>query len=114
MKNIVSDRNLIAKCWLYCWACKAYLVWRCPWCSDNIKASWCGIRTCCIENNYWSCADCKEFSCASDCKKFNNFISKIFKLVLWSNRQKCIDMIKEVWYESFANYMAENKKQRLK
>ena len=50
MKEIISDPKLVAFCGLYCGACKAYLKERCPGCHDNEKATWCKVRTCCLEN----------------------------------------------------------------
>ena len=67
-----------------------------------------------MTNNYKSCADCKEFSNPMDCKKFNNFISKMFAFVFRSDRAACIAMIKERGYENFAIYMADNKLQSIK
>jgi len=114
MKEIVPDKNLIAYCGLYCGACGKYLNDKCLGCKENVKASWCKIRSCCIENKYSSCADCKTISSANDCKKFNNFISKIFAFIFKSDRNACINKIKECGYESFAEYMASNKLQSIK
>jgi hypothetical protein len=108
MKEVTADKNLIAYCGLYCGACKKYLAGSCPGCHENNKASWCNIRSCNIEHGYSSCADCKEFTNPMDCKKFNNFISKIFALVFKSNRAACIAKIRESGYDGFAKYMAEN------
>lgn len=107
--DIEVDENLIAYCGLYCGACFKYLKKKCPGCRENEKATWCKIRTCTLENNLKSCAECKDFTDLHDCKKFNNFMSKIFEFAFRSNRYACIDMIKEVDYESFAKYMAEKK-----
>lgn len=114
MSIVKKDINQIAYCGLYCWGCKKFLANNCPGCRENSKATWCEIRSCCKQNNYLSCADCTEFKKASDCKKFNNFISKIFKIILKSNRQACIDMIKSNWYESFADYMTQNSQHTIK
>lgn len=113
-KEIVKDANLIAYCGLYCAACGRYQKGSCPGCQKNEKASWCKIRSCNMDNHYQSCADCKEFSNPMDCKKYNNFISKIFAVVFRSNRQAGIAMIKERGYENFAVYMAENRLQTIK
>ena len=113
-KQIIADIDLIAYCGLYCGACKSYLKDRCPGCKENEKAKWCKIRTCCIENKYASCADCKEFENVSDCKKFNSFLSKIFAFIFRSDRKACIQMIKDNDYEFFAKEMAEKKLQTIK
>ena len=114
MKKIVTDKKLIAYCGLYCGACRAYLKEKCKGCADNIKATWCGIRTCNIENKTLSCAECKKFQTANDCKKFNNFISKIFGFIFKSDRNACINKIKEIGYEKFAAEMAEKELHAIK
>lgn len=105
--EIKKDPALVAYCGLYCGACKSYQKGKCPGCHENSKASWCSIRTCCMEHGYKSCADCTEFSNPMDCKKFNNFFSKLFALLFRSDRAACIAAIKEKGYEGFATFMAE-------
>ena len=65
-------------------------------------------------NNYQSCADCKEFKDPMDCKKFNNFFSKMFAIILKSDRAACIAKIKNTGYEGFAQFMSENRLQSIK
>ena len=113
-KEIVNDANLIAYCGLFCAECRGYKKGTCAGCQKNENATWCKVRTCCMNNNYKSCADCKEFSNAMDCRKYNNFISKAFGFIFRSDRGACIAMIKEKGYENFAAYMAENKLQSMK
>jgi hypothetical protein len=105
--EITADESLVAFCGLYCGACGRYLKGKCPGCSKNEKASWCGIRTCCKESAKKSCADCKEFSDVMACKKFNNFIGRIFGFVFNSNRKTCIDEIRKNGYKGFSKQMAE-------
>jgi hypothetical protein len=106
MQEITADPSLVAYCGLFCGACGSYLKERCPGCADNDKASWCKIRVCCKEKHITSCAECVEFSDAMACKKFNNFMSKVFALVLKSDRAACIRQIKEVGREEHAKKMA--------
>lgn len=113
IKEIVADRNMIAFCGLYCGACKSYLKGRCPGCKDNVKASWCKIRQCCLENHLLSCADCKEIK-PEDCKKYTNFMSKAIGFILNSDRKACIDRIRETGYENFATEMADKKIQTIR
>jgi hypothetical protein len=113
-KDIAKDTNLIAYCGLYCAACRGYLKGSCPGCQKNEKATWCKVRSCCINNNYQSCTDCKEFSNSMDCRKYNNFMSKTFGFIFRSDRAACITKIKELGYENFAVYMTENKLQTIK
>jgi hypothetical protein len=115
MKTIVSDLNLIAACGLYCGACRRYLNEKCPGCRENVKAAkWCKPRTCCLEKNYVSCADCKQYDQVMECKDYNNFSAKIFGFIFRSNRKACIDLIKAKGHEDFAAYMAEHRLQTIK
>jgi hypothetical protein len=112
-KEVLADQSLIAFCGLYCGACRSYLKGKCPGCKDNIKASWCKIRQCCMENKLLSCADCVTIE-LMECKKYNNFISKAFGYIFNSDRSACINRIKEIGYENFANEMTDSKIQTIK
>ncbi len=112
-REIVPDKNLIAFCGLYCGACRSYLAGKCPGCKENVKAAWCKIRQCCMENNLQSCADCKMIE-LNKCKKYNNFISKAFGFIFNSDRSACVNRIKVLGYDSFALEMANAKNQTIK
>lgn len=114
MKEIIADTKHIAFCGLYCGSCRSFLKGTCPGCAGNEKASWCKIRLCNLEHGYSSCADCKEYPNAMECKKFNNFMSKIFGIIFGSDRNACLEMIRTKGYEEFARYMADNKMQTIK
>jgi hypothetical protein len=105
---IIIDEKLIAKCGLYCGSCGKYIAGKCPGCCENIKATWCKIRSCCIDLNIYSCADCKTIK-ASECKKRNNVISKIFSLIFKSDRNACIERIQKVGYQEYAREMSEQR-----
>ncbi len=108
MKEIIEDTNLVAYCGLFCGACKKYLKDKCLGCIKNDKASWCKVRTCCIENNFANCAVCTEIDDIANCKKYNNLISRLFGLILRSDRQACIRLIKEKGLEQYVKEMAQN------
>jgi len=114
MKEIVADPSLVAYCGLYCGACGSYRKEHCPGCHENAKASWCVVRKCCIENGIESCAQCATHTDPNDCKKFNNFISKVFGFVFRSNRQACILQIRKEGLDGHARIMAESGKQTIK
>jgi len=111
MQEIVSDAKLVAHCGLYCGACGAYLKGRCPGCHGNAKASWCKVRTCNIDNNQLSCAECKSFDNVRDCKKYNNPIARLFGFLFRSDRAKCIAQIKQLGIQCHADIMAEQRRQ---
>jgi hypothetical protein len=106
MKKVTTDAALVAFCGLYCGACRAYLNEKCPGCKENTKAAWCKIRFCCIDNKYATCADCRDFKDVDDCRKFNNFLSRIFALVFRSNRKACIEQIRSGGRAKHAEIMA--------
>jgi len=112
-KEIVADQNLIAFCGLYCGACAKYLKGNCKGCKENSKATWCKVRQCCLENKFLSCADCKTIE-LKQCKKYNNFMSKLAGLLMNSDRSACICKIKEIGYDGFAKEMAEQQQQSIK
>ena len=79
-------------------------------CKKNANADrWCKVRVCVKNNNFKSCAECKEYKNVKGCKKFNNIFSKIFALIFGSNRKWCIDRIREVGYHNFTKEMALSK-----
>lgn len=114
MKGIAVDESVIAFCGLYCGACGKYLKGKCPGCMKNEKATWCGVRSCCLENEYRSCADCKTFDDPDDCKKFDNFFARVFGFIFRSDRRACICMISDKGYTQFAEYMAKEGLQTIK
>ncbi len=114
MKGIVINADLVARCGLYCGACKAYLQAKCPGCRENAKATWCKVRACCIEKNIETCAACDECSDPRTCGKFNNVISRLFGLVFRSDRAACIDQIRRVGVEGHARNMAESGRHSIK
>jgi hypothetical protein len=114
MKEIIADPKLVACCGLYCGACRAYLRGKCPGCRENHKAYWCKVRKCCISNQFASCADCKDFQNPSDCRMFNNWISKVFGFIFRSDRAACVRQIHQMGLDGHAADMAGKKTQTIK
>jgi hypothetical protein len=114
MKDIVSDPELVAYCGLYCGACGAFLKGRCPGCHENEKASWCKVRSCCMDNSYSSCAQCKEFDDPTACGKFNNIFSKIFGFIFRSDRAACIRQIRKLGIRGHADDMTRKGAQSIR
>ncbi|HKJ91629.1 MAG TPA: DUF3795 domain-containing protein, partial [Longimicrobiales bacterium] len=113
MKEITVDRELVAYCGLYCGACRSYLKGRCPGCHENVKAKWCGIRTCAGERGYATCAECTEFADPNDCRTFNNPIARVFGFVFNSDRRACVLQVRELGVEGHAAFMAGRGRQSL-
>jgi hypothetical protein len=99
--------ELVASCGLYCGACRFYIKGKCKGCAANERATWCKLRSCCIEKGIRTCAECTEFPNPNDCKKFNNFMAKLFGLVFRSDRAACIARIRDLGLEDYASEMAE-------
>ena len=114
MKEIVADSSLVALCGLYCGACGQYRKNRCPGCRKNEKATWCKIRICCFEHSYASCAYCTTFSDPMQCKKFNNFMSKLFSFLFKSDRAACIEQIRSTGIDTHAQKMAASGMQSIR
>jgi len=114
VKDIISDPNLVAYCGLYCGACREYLRDRCPGCHDNQTAPWCKIRSCCRENQFATCADCREFPNPNDCRKFNNWVAKVFGFIFRSDRPACIRQIRELGVAGHAEEMTRQKRHSIK
>lgn len=91
---LVKDPNLVAFCGLYCGTCAKFIKDKCPGCNENIKATWCKVRACNIENGFENCSQCNIMS-TPDCKKLNNPIAKIFELVFRTDRLSSLNYIKE-------------------
>ena len=94
----------IAACGLFCGNCRKFGKGSCPGCRPNEKASWCKVRACCIEHGWQSCAECTLMP-PQTCKKFDNFIAKVFQVVFRSDRRGCVERIREVGQEAFAAEM---------
>ncbi len=104
-QTLEARPELVAACGLYCGACKSFLKGKCPGCRENKKASWCKVRSCNLEHNTSSCAQCSEFVDPMACKKFNNVISKAFGFVFNSDRGACIRQIRDQGIEGHAQTM---------
>lgn len=114
MKSIVSDPKLVAACGLYCGACRAYLKGRCPGCRENAKATWCGVRTCCLHNGRATCAECSQYADARACATYDNFIARIVGFLLRSNRAACIDQVRALGVQGHAGRMAREGRQTIR
>lgn len=109
-----TQNSTVAYCGLYCGACGSFKKGKCPGCHENQKASWCQIRSCCKKEKILSCAECKSVSDPNDCRKFNNFVSKIFAVLFRSDRRACIMQIREMGIDAHAEIMESKGLQSLK
>ena len=97
-----TEAIVIAYCGLICSDCGAYKKNRCKGChSEKPMNRNCKIKKCNIENNYVTCADCKEFDDLKKCRKLNNVISKVFSFIFRTNRIRNLNSIREVGIDQF-------------
>lgn len=94
-----SKSQLVAYCGLFCGGCGSYTRGRCKGCKDGGGFSSCKVRICSIDREYRSCAECEE---VLDCKKLNNFISKVMAFIFRSDRKGNLQGIKEMGIERWA------------
>ena len=113
VKEFKAHGYLVAACGLYCGCCDKFLHGKCPGCGGNSKATWCGVRNCCLDEEIDNCACCKKVTDPLQCARFNNFFSRIAAWFLNSNRAACIARIKQIGREAFAAEMHEQKKRTL-
>ena len=112
MKPIIADSRYVAACGLYCGACRKYLNDKCPGCRQNEKATWCRIRSCCLEKGFKTCAECSQV--VTDCKLYSNWVSRVFAFVFNSDRPACIRFIKDQGEQAFAEEMTKRQCQTIK
>ena len=106
MRELVANPDLVARCGLYCGACGAFLKERCPGCRDNPKAGWCKVRSCCLERDLASCADCQEHPDPATCRHFDNVFSRLMGVLLNSDRRACVLRIRSLGRGPYAELMA--------
>lgn len=100
--NDDSKEFILAYCGLVCSECGACKKGKCQGChSDKPMNRGCKVKPCALEKGYTTCAECVEFENLKDCKKLNNFISKIFGLIFRSDRIGNLERIREIGIEQF-------------
>jgi len=65
------------------------------------------VRKCATERKYLSCAECTEYP---ECRKLNNFVSKMFAIVFRSNRKGNLQEIQKMGIEKWAEERAASGK----
>jgi hypothetical protein len=113
MERLTPRPDLVAACGLYCGACRAYQRARCPGCRENSRATWCAVRTCCIDHDHATCAECTTHADPAACAKFHNLVSRVVGVVMNSDRRACIQQIRALGISGHAAFMAERRLQTL-
>ena len=104
-----SELVVLAHCGLLCSRCGMYVRGRCQGChGERPMNRHCGVKKCCIQREYATCAECGDFSELRECRKLNNFISKVFGFIFRTNRIANLYRIREIGLEAFRDEVAGN------
>jgi len=111
-EQTADNEKFIAYCGIYCKYCTAFKSDKCAGCRNNsAKGSAlykkCQVKPCCVENGFFTCADCTTYATTKDCKKYNPLLLKIASWIESSDRSKAIEMIKAKGRAEFAAYMED-------
>ena len=112
-EQMTDNEQLIAYCGIYCKACPSFTSGKCEGCRGNstkcaVVYKKCQVRPCCIENGFFTCADCTKYESTKGCKKYNPLSIRFGEWISSTSRRKGIEMIKEKGEAEFAAFM-ENK-----
>ncbi|MBF0208851.1 MAG: DUF3795 domain-containing protein [Oligoflexia bacterium] len=114
LSEIPCSEKLVSYCGLYCGACGRYLKGACLGCAESVGKTWCKIRSCCVANEYHSCANCKKITEYQQCKNFNNLIARFFSWIFKSDRVAGLEKIKKEGMKEFASYMSKKRTHSIK
>lgn len=114
-----NNTNLVSYCGFYCGACPKYIKNQCEGCKgESVKCGIgykaCKVRTCCIEKQISTCAECNEYDSVKNCTIYNPFMIKVGQFLTRTRRRKGIEMIKKNGENEFLNFMMENKQVTIK
>ena len=109
---MTNNEQMIAYCGIYCKECPTFKSGKCEGCrGDSAKCAVlykkCKVRPCCIENGFFTCADCTIYASTKECKKYNPMLLKIAAWVESSDRSKGIEMIRAKGQAEFAAFMED-------
>ena len=111
-EQMTDNEQFIAYCGLYCKACSAFTSGKCDGCravspKSAVIYKACQVKPCCVENGFFTCADCTIYASVKDCKKFNPLLLKIASWIESSDRSKAIEMIKTKGRAEFLAFMED-------
>ncbi len=108
-EQMTDNEQFIGYCGIYCKECIRFTSGKCEGCRGGLTNGFkkCQVRPCCVENGFFTCADCTKYASAKDCKKYNPLLLKIAAWVQSTSRIKAIEMIKEKGQAEFLAYMTD-------
>ena len=112
IEQMTDNEQFIAHCGLYCKYCPSFTSGKCEGCRGNSAKSavvykQCQVKPCCVENGFFTCADCTKYTSARDCKKYNPLLLKFASWLESSDRSKALEMIKSKGRVEFLSYMED-------
>ena len=111
-EQMTGNEQLISYCGLYCKACTLFTSGKCEGCRGNSTKcatgyKKCQVKPCCVENGFFTCADCTIYASTKDCKKYNPMLLKVASWIQSTSRSKAIEMIKAKRRAEFLAYMED-------
>ena len=107
-EQMTDNEQFISYCGLYCKECTLFTSGKCEGCRGNSTGyKKCEVRPCCVENGFFTCADCTKYTSTKDCKKYNPMFLKVASWIQSTSRSKAIEMIKEKGRAEFLAYMED-------
>ena len=112
--QINKDENLISYCGFFCGACPTYTSGKCEGCRGDstrcaIGYKKCMVKPCCIENGFFTCADCTKCASTKECQKYNPASIRFGEWISNTSRRKGIEMIREKGRAEFLTLMIDKK-----
>jgi hypothetical protein len=107
-----NKENLISHCGFYCGACPNYTSGKCEGCRGNspkcaVGVKKCKVKQCCVENDFFTCADCTKCASTKECKKYNPLSIAFGEWISSTSRRKGIEMIRKEGRAHFLAFMAD-------
>ena len=67
----------------------------------------CLVKPCCVENEFFTCADCTKYASTKECEKYNPESIRFGEWFSSTSRRKGIEMIHEKGQTEFLTYMTD-------
>ena len=107
-EQMTDNEQFIGYCGIYCKKCPSFTSGKCNGCRvDSAKYKKCKVKPCCVENEFFTCADCTIYASTKECKKYNPLLLKIASRIESSDRSKAIEMIKAKGRAEFVAFMED-------
>jgi hypothetical protein len=93
------DLSYVGYCGVVCGKCGAFTKGKCRGCRETPLFARCPVRRCAVDRGLTSCAVCDADY--EQCRKINNLIAAMIRLILRRDRRKNLAAIREIGIERF-------------